>query len=165
MSFDHTQLGRGSRGHQPLIIGHTLNGGERSSNRSHLRRAFGNMYNNGLGNSPALYNNGRNILGPFKTSFNAGDIITNNIRNTNVIYGRISNQVGGNNLTRLQVNGDGNSQQNGTAMYSGNTRYVHDGSDYIRFKKLNAINKNYNDSTFGGDSNVNAQHAIRRIRR
>ena len=35
---------------------------------------FGNMINKGLGTSPLLYKN--NVLGPFKTAFNAGDVVT-----------------------------------------------------------------------------------------
>jgi hypothetical protein len=50
-------------------------------------------------------------------------------------------------------------------MFSGNPRFVYDGSDYIRFKKLNAINKNYNDLTFGGANNSQSQHAINRVRK
>jgi hypothetical protein len=32
-----------------------------------------------------------------------------------------------------------------------NVRYVPDSSDYIRYKKLRAVNTNYNDRSFGGD--------------
>ena len=50
-------------------------------------------------------------------------------------------------------------------MYSGNPKFVHAGSDYIRFKKLQAINKNFNDWTYGGANNSQAQHAINRVRK
>lgn len=163
MSFtQHKQLGGGEKGYQPKLIGHAVNGGERAANRGQLRRAFGNMYNTGLSNSPALFKN--NILGPFRSAFNAGDVVTNNIVSTHSRYGKLSNQVGGNNLSRLQTPSDGNSSQNGKAMFSGNPRYVYDGSDYARFKRLNAINKNYNDLTHGGASNNATQHAFRKVR-
>jgi hypothetical protein len=42
---------------------------------------------------------------------------------------------------------------------------VHAGSDYIRFKKLQALNKNFNDWTYGGSNNSQAQHAINRVRK
>ena len=48
---------------------------ERSTSRKYLAKAFGNLYNTGLGYSPALYPN--NILGPFRTAYNAGDVTTN----------------------------------------------------------------------------------------
>ena len=34
-----------------------------------------------------------------------------------------------------------------------NPRYVHDSSDYVKFKKLRAINQNYNDNSNGGYTN------------
>ncbi len=151
------------KGHQSRLIGHAVNGGERATNRTQLRRAFGNMYNKGLESSPALYN--KNILGPFRSAFNAGDVVTNRIVGSDLKYGKLPNQVGGNNLSRLQTPGDGNSAQNGKAMFSGNPRHVYDGSDYARFKKLNAINKNYNDVTHGGSEKYGSQHAIRQVRR
>ena len=160
-SFDNTKLGGGQKGYQPLITGHAVGGGERSANRKYLAKAFGNLKNTGLGTSPVLYNN---ILGPFRSAYNAGDVITNSIVATDIKYGRESSQVNGNNLSRVQVRGDG-LNRNGSAMFSGNPRFVYDGSDYIRFKKLNAINKNYNDSSFGGANNSQSQHAIRGVRK
>jgi len=46
-----------------------------------------------------------------------------------------------------------------------NTKFVYDGSDYINFKKKQAMNKVYNDRSFGGDNFSAAQSAIRAIRR
>jgi hypothetical protein len=147
----------------PLMFGSMDGGNERSLARKYLTRAFGNMKNSGLGESPLKYNN--NILGPFRTAFNAGDVITNNIEDTNSKYGTIPNQVGGNNLSRLQRKGDGKSGQAGNAMYSGNTKFVHAGSDYIRFKKLQALNQTYNDKKFGGAENNQATAAVYRVRK
>lgn len=45
-----------------------------------------------------------------------------------------------------------------------NTKFVYDGSDYTRFRKQMAVNRNYNDPGFGGANNA-AQSAIRAIRR
>lgn len=161
-SFVQHSLGQGFKGQNPGLYGFMDGGGERSSSRLHLRKAFGNLYNKGLDASPVT--NNVNILGPFRTAFNAGDILTNKNESTNIRYGRAPNQVGGNNLSRLQGLGDGTSNS-GNAMYSGNTRFVHDGSDYIRFKKLQALNKNYNDKSFGGAENSQSQHAIRNVRK
>ena len=162
MAFSPSTLG-GSNGKAPIIFGSMDGGNERALARKYLSKAFGNMNNSGLNSSPLLYN--RNILGPFRTAFNAGDVITNSIEDTNSKYGTESNQVGGNNLSRLQRRGDGKSGQKGNAMYSGNTKYVHAGSDYIRFKKLQALNKTYNDKSFGGAENSQHQIAIYRIRK
>lgn len=160
-SFDQTTLGGGKKGTQPLLFGVMDGGNERATSRKYLAKAFGNLYNTGLGSSPALYPT--NILGPFKTAYNAGDVTTNGYGSTNPKYGVAPNQVGGNNLSRLQGLGDGVSR-NGGASYSGNPRFVHDGSDYTRFKKLMAVNKNYNDSTFGGANNSQSQSVLKKIR-
>mgnify|MGYP001299742271 CR=1 FL=1 len=138
MSFTQSNLGGGIKGKQTLLIGHVDSGSERASSRKHLAKAFGNLYNSGLGTSPAL--NSKNVLGPFRTSYNAGDVTTNSIVNTDIKYGREANQVGGNNLSRVSGKPDGVSR-NGSGMYSGNPRYVYDGSDYTKFKKFKQ-NKN-----------------------
>jgi hypothetical protein len=58
------------------------------------------------------------------------------------------------------------SQNDGTGIPSAtcNTKFVYDGSDYTRFRKQMAVNRNYNDAGFGGANNA-AQSAIRAIRR
>ena len=149
MTFDKTKTLGTANGKQPMMFGHMISGNERSTSRTYLRRAFGNMHLKGLGNSPALYSS--NVLGPFRTSFNAGDVVTKKNESTDPIYGRPPNQVGGNNLAKLGIKGDGVSA-NGKAMYSGNPRFIYDGSDYTRFKKLQAINRTYNDHSYGGAS-------------
>ena len=46
-----------------------------------------------------------------------------------------------------------------------NTKFVYDSSDYIRFRKNLAFNKNYNDRSFGGNDYSGSQTASRAIRR
>ena len=46
-----------------------------------------------------------------------------------------------------------------------NVKYVYDGSDYTKFRRNQAINRNYNDRSFGGNEYNGAQSAIRHIRR
>lgn len=43
----------------------------------------------------------------------------------------------------------------------GNPKFVFDSSDYTRFKKLSAKNRNYNDSSFVGNNHSGAQSAYR----
>jgi len=45
-----------------------------------------------------------------------------------------------------------------------NVKWVYDSSDYIKFKKNQAVNKNYNDRSFGGNDYNTSQSAIRHIR-
>lgn len=46
-----------------------------------------------------------------------------------------------------------------------NVKYVYDSSDYTTYLKQKAVNKNYNDLSYGGDDNNSSQSAIRAIRR
>ena len=46
-----------------------------------------------------------------------------------------------------------------------NSKFVYDTSDYIRYRKQRAINKNYNDKSNGGNDSSGAQVAIRASRR
>jgi hypothetical protein len=161
MMFNQSTLGGANKGFQPTLIGQMDGGNERSISRKYLAKAFGNMYNTGLGSSPLLYS--KNIIGPFRTAFNSGDVTTNGFGATDTKYGQAPNQVGGNNVARYPGLGDGVSR-NGIASYSGNPRYVHDGSDYTRFKKLMAVNNNFNDSAYGGANNSQTQSVLNRVR-
>lgn len=46
-----------------------------------------------------------------------------------------------------------------------NVKYVYDSSDYVTYLKQRAVNKNYNDLTYGGDQSNTSQSVIRAIRR
>ena len=46
-----------------------------------------------------------------------------------------------------------------------NVKYVYDSSDYIRYLKQQAVNKNFNDFSYGGDQYKSSQSAQRAIRR
>ena len=46
-----------------------------------------------------------------------------------------------------------------------NVKFVYDSSDYITYLKQQAVNKNYNDLSYGGDQSHSSQSAIRAIRR
>lgn len=45
-----------------------------------------------------------------------------------------------------------------------NVKYVYDSSDFIKFRRDQALNRTYNKVTFGGDSNNATQSVIRGIR-
>ena len=61
------------------------------------------------------------------------------------------------------INNGSNLNEN-LALWSGNQRWVYDGSDYIKFKKLQAKNRNFNDVSWGGDRNNASQTARSRVR-
>lgn len=147
-------------------------------NRYRLRRAFGNriiQHNNSSIVSNILPTNTAKFpITPFRATFNAGDTFGSvNKAPWNALLHNGSNQI---NLPTHHGVGDGthtikvNDPLNGiygasASAYSGNPRFVYDGSDFTKFKKLQAINRNYNDLTFGGDQNHSSQQAYRRVTR
>lgn len=121
-------------------------------------------------------------LTPFRALFNAGD--PNGSVNSPII-GNTANKGGEpisrqytqtiNQVSRGRRSANSSSyylggsvpttaSQNGS-YWVGNPKYVYDGSDYVKFKKLQAQNKNFKDPTFGGDKNNASQVAISHARR
>jgi hypothetical protein len=121
-------------------------GNEKHSEDALLRKQFRNTWNN-LGVNGTLNGKGR-VITPFRAVNNLGDYL-----------GRVNYSCGGSSQinSRPGLNGlvrgsipqhcDGSN----IPAYSGNPRFVSDCSDYIRFKKQNAILKTYNDVNNGGD--------------
>ena len=162
-----SKLGGGIPGVQPKLLGGGAGqyggsgmegGNNRAMNRNTLRLPFGNHTFAGK-NSPITITNA--IITPFRSAYNAGD--TNGTTNETISSDfTATNQVNSIGPSRLHANGGG-TRNNGGAAYSGNPKYVYDGSDYMRFKKLQAINRNYNDSSYGGADN-SSFIALNRVR-
>lgn len=156
---------------------------DRAIDRQELRRSFGNyiikdtappldttgaqlLNRNGL----VCANNmtGPGILTPFRRAMNAGDPYGKvNSAPSSTIFPPPSNQVSAPARTSLAgwgvLAGSAKVVPSGSA-YTGNPKRVYDSSDYTRYKKLQAKNRNYNDPTFGGDNNWAAQVALGRVR-
>ena len=105
-------------------------------------------------------------LTPFRAATSAGDPIQSDhgrpAAPTTCLYS--PNQVTGTNRSlgfqRARNMSGGVMRVVGGAQWTGNPKYVYDSSDYIRFKKLQANNRNYNDQSFGGDQS-NASYVPR----
>lgn len=140
-------------------------GGARGTDRFFLREAFGNQYlsNNPLVQSPAYFvNQGLSKTTPFRAIMAAGDV--NGSKNqAGAPFLPSPNQVRPTYVQTVKMLTNG-VQNNGTAFFTGNPRYVYDGSDYTRYKKLRAVNKTYDDKSFGGANN-GAYVALKRVRR
>ena len=127
-------------------------------------------------------------LTPFRLLMNAGDPLgSNNAYVGGVIQGREAgikqfytnaiNQVSStrraSNAAAVRMSGAvplGNSTvsspvNNNISIWSGNNKWVYDGADYVRFKKLQAKNRNFNDVSWGGDRHSASQTALSRVRR
>lgn len=181
-----SSLGSGTQGNALSLLGGgggskggsgMVGGGMRGSDRFTLRQAFKtNNLNKDL-NGPVV----RALCGPFRAATMAGDKL-----------GRIGQSAGGaNQVTNVRaarapgwrgtagsvsnanagqtINVGGLTFTTGTApgqtpIQSGNPKFVYDGSDFTRFKRLAAKNKNYNDSSFGGAGKSNMMIALNRVR-
>jgi hypothetical protein len=161
-------LGGGFRGimPQPLIL-HD-NSSEFSKTRFFLKDAWNTSCESGS-SFPCR------IIGPFRAVNNAGDLLNRinyscggtcqsfqsrpNLKGLRGRFGSISNACTSS-VTYSSV-------QNNNAVPASacNGKYVYDGSDYIDFKKKQAINRNYNDRSFGGNESNASQSNIRAIRR
>jgi len=160
-------LGCGLPGVAPKLLGQgrasgTVGSSERGRDRNTLREAFGNnrwLY----GNAPTMTGlvSGIYPQTPFRLATSSGDPLGTCQEAVRPDLPSI-NQVNGIGPSQLNANGGGRSS--GGAGYSGNPRFVYDSSDYIRFKKLQAKNRNYNDSSFGGDKYAASQTAISFVR-
>ena len=169
-------------GNQPKISGQCMQNlrfinqeSSNARNRFRLRRAFGNriIQLNSISIEHILPTHTSKFpITPFRATFNAGDSFGSvNKAPWNALLHNGSNQI---NLPNHHGVGDGTHTINvndpltgvygaSASGYSGNPRFVYDGSDYARFKKLQAINRNYNDITFGGDQHSGSQQAYRRV--
>ncbi len=105
---------------------------------------------------------------PFRAVNNAGDLLN-----------RVDYTSGGSNQVntgriKLAANGSGRflggsifARPDGSGVPSAttNVKYVYDGSDYTKFKKQQASNRNYYDTSFGGAGASNTFIALNRVRR
>lgn len=117
-------------------------------------------------------------LTPFRRAFNAGDPFNRfNVYPSEEIYLNKNgyatsitpaNQVQGSrrasNQAAASTAGSGRKLQENGSAYSGNTKWVYDGSDYVRYLKLKAQNNNYNDPSYGGDRHYSSQSVLARVR-
>ena len=146
-------------------FGSSDNGSGVALKRRILRKAF---------NSNNVYVNGaavtKSSMGSFRAAEHIGDPLF-----------RLYQSCGGCNQvndvnSRLKLKEDGvsnaycNVATNGYTplqipLHNGNVRYVRDNSLFIRFKGLAAINKNYNDTSNGGNASNGAYVALMSARR
>lgn len=106
-------------------------------------------------------NNFKPATGSFRATMNAGDLLSR--QNYSCGGGSQVNSRPG--LFGLNIGGihdtcDGTNIPPSTC----NVKFVYDSSDFTRFKKEKALNKNYNDKSSGGDQSNASQVAFRTVR-
>jgi hypothetical protein len=148
------RLGGGIKGYMPRACGDSDNGNTFAVTRLTLREAWNTVY------SRQLKNNKR-IITPFRAVNNAGDVLS-----------RLNYSCGGSCQTPQSrpgmfglKNGFGAIQnlcdESLVPPSACNVRYVYDSSNYTRYLKERAMNKNYNDRSFGGNDYNGSQVAVR----
>jgi hypothetical protein len=150
-----TNLGGGIQGHSPQQSVLNYKDGSITAMRSVLRRGWNTQFANKVVNGRTA------IQTPFRLVNNSGDFLS-----------RKDYVCGGSNPSDAMKPGKGRrfgsliSQCDSTNIPGSytNVKYVPDSSDYTRFKKQQAYNRNYNDLAFGGYNN-SAYVDIMRIRR
>ena len=165
-----SNLGGGYNGYSPALLGGGAGthggsgmegGNERSMDRVILRQAWNGQYGSGE------VNGRKPVCTPFRLVNNAGDYLGRNnyvSGGSDQVQGRVRSSVYGAwklFAGHVQATNDGTGIPSSTC----NVKYVYDGSDYTTFKKNQAINRTYNDKSFGGDQSNASQSAWRRVRR
>ena len=101
-------------------------------------------------------------VGPFRAVNNLGDFL-----------GRVNYSCGGPNPQNASKPGYGRlirtvpqqCDSTGIDVTTCNPKFVPDSSDYVKFKKLRALNRNYNDLTNSGDASNGSYVALMAVRR
>jgi hypothetical protein len=159
-------LGGGMRGFIPQPIQNVDNFNDFSQTRFTLREAW-NTRRYGKGNN--------RIITPFRAVNNAGDLLSRQnyacggpcqAPQSRPNISTITNAIGGNsNSCRADVFYSAKQVNPGVPSGTCNTRYVYDASDYTRYLKQLAMNKNYNDRSYGCNRYSTSQSSIRAISR
>ena len=146
--------GGGSKGGSGMV-----GSSARGADRFIMREAFGNNRILPSVSAPLILSTAKTT--PFRRAYNAGDTAgTYNDAPSPSLPG--SNQVNGRVVSMLNIK-SGGTRNDGAALFTGNPKFVYDGADYVRYKKIKAMNKTYNDSSFGGANN-GAFVALNRVR-
>ena len=155
MSLGGKNLGGGFQGIAPKQTLLNFKDGEQTMIRSQLRRAWNTSYATGTVNGK------KRVITPFRAVNNSGDFLA---RKGYVCGGPASNHLPRGGIRHRFGSILSGCDNTGIESSSTNVKYVPDSSDYIRYKKQNALNQNYNDLTYGGYNN-SAYTNIMAIRR
>ena len=150
-----TNLGGPYNGYSPT---QTINN-YKDSEQTRIRRILRSSWNT-TNTAESINGNGR-VITPYRAVTNLGDYL-----------GRVNYVCGGPNQVNRTFPGRqgpigsiiSRCDQKGVEAGSGNMRFVSDTSDYISYKKQNAINNLYNDLANGGDENNGSYDAYMRVK-
>jgi hypothetical protein len=161
-------LGGGFKGRMPQPLVDHDNSDEFAQTRFTLREAWNTTSYSGSSNKSR-------IVTPFRAVNNAGDLLsrqnyscggTCQTPQSRPGLKGLKNHLGStSNSCRADVFWSALQVNPSIPSSTCNGKFVYDGSDYIKFKKNQAVNRNYNDRSFGGNESSAQQSAYRAIRR
>jgi len=151
-------LGGGLPGFIPQPVITTDNSAAFADTRTILKQAWNTNYANAEDRQQA-------ICTPFRAVNNAGDLLSRKYYSCGGPCQTFQSRPGLHGLRKSFGAIQSHCDASGVQPSSCNVKFVYDSSDYIRYSKQKAINKNYNDAGYGGNRNSGAQSAIRAIRR
>lgn len=159
-------LGGGLRGYIPQPIQNVDNNNNFAQIRFTLRDSW-NTRRYGKANN--------RIITPFRAVTNAGDLLSRQnyscggscqTPQSRPNIASITNAIGATSSScRADVFYSAKQLNPGVPSSTCNVKFVYDSSDYTRFLKQQAMNKNYNDRSYGGNSASTSQSAIRSSKR
>ena len=153
-------LGGGIRGFIPPPIQKVNNNDGFSQIRFSLREAWNTSYPGQLRKKKL-----KRIITPFRAVTNSGDILSREYYSCGGSCQTFQSRPGLHGLRghfgTIMSACDGSDVPPAAC----NVKYVYDSSDYITYLRNQAVNKNYNDVTYGGDNASAAQSALRHVRR
>ena len=154
------ELGGGIRGIMPQHVVDQDAASSFARTRFTLRDAWNTTtYTNKLGKA------NKRIIGPFRAVNNAGDVLSRDNYSCGGGCQTFQSRPNMHGLSTRFGAIQSNCDETLVPPAACNVKYVYDSSDYIRFRKQQATNRNYNDRSNGGDDSNAAQSAIRAIRR
>jgi hypothetical protein len=152
---NNTSLGGGYPGISPAQTVNNYKSSEQVMMRRVLRDGWNTLYT-----ADTLNGRGR-AVGPFRAINGLGDYLSRK----NVACGGPAEVSTSTVITKRGLRKPVQTcDATGIPVTSANVKFVPDSSDYIKFKKLRAVNHNYNDVSNGGYNN-SAYSAIMAIRR
>ena len=152
-------LGGGIRGIMPQqLLDNSKEFKETEQIRFTLRNAWNTKYVEQLGNK-------KRIIGPFRAVNNAGDILCREYYTCGGPCQTFQSRPGMFGLKTHFGAIQNKCDATGVPASACNTKYVYDSSNYTTFLKQQAVNKNYNNISNGGNNNNGSQSAYKAIRR
>ena len=154
-------LGGGIRGLMPRSV---LNVDKECENYENVRFTLTQAWNNSY-KQQLRSKNLKRIQTPFRVVNNAGDVLS---RQNYSCGGSCQSFQNRPNMFGLKGHFGSiysNCDNSDIPPASCNTKYVYDSSNYTTFLKQQAMNKTYNDFSYGGDNYNSSQVAIQSVRR